>query len=88
MTTLRKFVNNLEASVATLKDTPSSEEFFQLIRAININTAQLLTALDSANPENLAKIQQHSALGIQDYGAFVDLGGIDGLLHITDMAWR
>ena len=23
-----------------------------------------------------------------EYGAFVDLGGIDGLLHITDMAWR
>jgi len=25
---------------------------------------------------------------ITDYGAFVDLGGIDGLLHITDMAWK
>ncbi len=25
---------------------------------------------------------------ITDYGAFVDLGGIDGLLHITDIAWR
>ena len=25
---------------------------------------------------------------ITDYGAFVDLGGIDGLLHITDLAWR
>ncbi len=25
---------------------------------------------------------------ITDYGAFVDLGGVDGLLHITDMAWR
>ena len=25
---------------------------------------------------------------LTDYGAFVDLGGIDGLLHITDMAWR
>ncbi len=25
---------------------------------------------------------------ITEYGAFVDLGGIDGLLHITDMAWR
>lgn len=24
---------------------------------------------------------------ITDYGAFVDLGGVDGLLHITDMAW-
>jgi len=25
---------------------------------------------------------------ITDYGAFVDLGGVDGLLHVTDMAWR
>lgn len=25
---------------------------------------------------------------ITDYGAFIDLGGVDGLLHITDMAWR
>ena len=25
---------------------------------------------------------------ITDYGAFVDLGGIDGLLHITDLAWK
>ncbi len=25
---------------------------------------------------------------ITDYGAFIDLGGIDGLLHITDMAWK
>jgi small subunit ribosomal protein S1 len=25
---------------------------------------------------------------LTDYGAFIDLGGIDGLLHITDMAWR
>lgn len=25
---------------------------------------------------------------ITDYGAFIDLGGIDGLLHVTDMAWR
>ncbi len=26
--------------------------------------------------------------GITDYGAFIDLGGLDGLLHITDIAWR
>src|SRR5690625_7247055 len=25
---------------------------------------------------------------LTDYGAFLDLGGIDGLLHITDMAWK
>jgi len=41
----------------------------------------------------LAELQEgNSAKGIvknlTDYGAFVDLGGIDGLLHITDMAWK
>src|SRR5438105_8596576 len=25
---------------------------------------------------------------LTDYGAFIDLGGIDGLLHITDMSWK
>src|SRR6266849_45701 len=29
-----------------------------------------------------------TVMTITDYGAFVDLGGIDGLLHITDLAWR
>jgi small subunit ribosomal protein S1 len=29
-----------------------------------------------------------SVKNITDYGAFIDLGGIDGLLHVTDMAWR
>jgi len=33
-------------------------------------------------------IVQGLVKNITDYGAFVDLGGIDGLLHITDLAWR
>ena len=33
-------------------------------------------------------IVQGMVKNITDYGAFVDLGGIDGLLHITDLAWR
>ncbi|MFA5172246.1 MAG: 30S ribosomal protein S1 [Sulfuriferula sp.] len=41
----------------------------------------------------MANLQEGSVVkgvvkNITDYGAFVDLGGIDGLLHITDMAWR
>ncbi|MDR3299391.1 MAG: 30S ribosomal protein S1 [Candidatus Accumulibacter sp.] len=41
----------------------------------------------------LANLQEGSVVkgvvkNITDYGAFVDLGGIDGLLHITDLAWR
>jgi small subunit ribosomal protein S1 len=41
----------------------------------------------------LANMEEGSVLSgivknLTDYGAFIDLGGIDGLLHITDMAWR
>ncbi|MEK9896166.1 MAG: S1 RNA-binding domain-containing protein, partial [Burkholderiaceae bacterium] len=40
--------------------------------------------------ENLQEgaVVQGVVKNITEYGAFVDLGGIDGLLHITDMAWR
>jgi small subunit ribosomal protein S1 len=41
----------------------------------------------------LASMEEGSVLkgivkNLTDYGAFIDLGGVDGLLHITDMAWR
>ncbi|MCG8434592.1 MAG: 30S ribosomal protein S1 [Gammaproteobacteria bacterium] len=41
----------------------------------------------------LGNLQEGSSVkgivkNLTDYGAFVDLGGIDGLLHITDMAWK
>ncbi len=48
----------------------------------------------SADREALLENLQegHTAKGVvknlTDYGAFIDLGGIDGLLHITDMAWK
>ncbi len=32
-------------------------------------------------------ILEGTVKNITDYGAFVDLGGIDGLLHVTDMSW-
>ncbi|OGT89489.1 MAG: 30S ribosomal protein S1 [Gammaproteobacteria bacterium RIFOXYA12_FULL_61_12] len=40
--------------------------------------------------ENLEEGQEVTGVvkNLTDYGAFVDLGGIDGLLHITDMAWK
>ncbi len=40
--------------------------------------------------ENLQEGQVVTGIvkNLTDYGAFIDLGGIDGLLHITDMAWR
>jgi small subunit ribosomal protein S1 len=48
----------------------------------------------SAEREQLMEKLQEGAIlkgvvkNLTDYGAFVDLGGIDGLLHITDMAWK
>ena len=43
--------------------------------------------------EIVAKLQEGDVVdgvvkNVTDYGAFVDLGGVDGLLHVTDMAWR
>nr|WP_298917827.1 30S ribosomal protein S1 [uncultured Algimonas sp.] len=34
------------------------------------------------------EVREGVVKNITDYGAFVDLGGIDGLLHVTDMSWR
>ena len=47
---------------------------------------------DRRRQETLSKIQETDTLSgtvknITDYGAFIDLGGLDGLLHITDMSW-
>ena len=48
----------------------------------------------SAEREELLKTLEEGATvtgvvkNLTDYGAFIDLGGVDGLLHITDMAWR
>ena len=53
--------------------------------------------MESANSaereELLANLEEGASLkgivkNLTDYGAFVDLGGIDGLLHITDMSWK
>jgi small subunit ribosomal protein S1 len=43
--------------------------------------AVIATLVEGANIKGIIK-------NITDYGAFVDLGGIDGLLHITDLAWK
>jgi len=46
-----------------------------------------------ARDEVLAKLSENQIIdgvvkNITDYGAFVDLGGLDGLLHVTDISWR
>jgi small subunit ribosomal protein S1 len=51
---------------------------------------QEFSAERSALMDNLAEgtVVKGAVKNLTDYGAFVDLGGIDGLLHITDMAWK
>ncbi len=55
--------------------------------------AVLEQANSAEREELLATLQEGMAVkgivkNLTDYGAFVDLGGVDGLLHITDMAWK
>ncbi|CAG0951193.1 30S ribosomal protein S1 [Burkholderiales bacterium] len=55
--------------------------------------AVLEASLGEERQKLLETLQEGSVVkgvvkNITDYGAFVDLGGIDGLLHITDLAWR
>ena len=51
---------------------------------------QEFSAERNALMDNLQEgaVVRGSVKNLTDYGAFVDLGGIDGLLHITDMAWK
>lgn len=59
-----------------------------------VSRRAVLEATQGAEREALLASLQEGAVvkgvvkNITDYGAFVDLGGIDGLLHITDLAWR
>ncbi len=59
-----------------------------------VSRRAVMEAANSAErDELLANLQEGMAVkgvvkNLTDYGAFVDLGGVDGLLHITDMAWK
>ncbi len=46
-----------------------------------------------ARRQKLAELKEGAVMrgtvrSVTDFGAFVDLGGVDGLLHVTDMAWH
>jgi small subunit ribosomal protein S1 len=59
-----------------------------------VSRRAVLEAENSAEREALLQTLQEGievkgiVKNLTDYGAFVDLGGVDGLLHITDMAWK
>ncbi|WP_271273381.1 30S ribosomal protein S1 [Aliamphritea hakodatensis] len=55
--------------------------------------AVLETAYNQEREKLLASLEEGQRVkgivkNLTDYGAFIDLGGVDGLLHITDMAWK
>lgn len=60
--------------------------FFMANRAVNgPRSEQRQITLNSLQ---VAQVIKGTVKNITNYGAFIDIGGIDGLLHITDMAWK
>jgi len=100
---IRAFLPGSLVDIRPVKDT-SPYEFkaleFKVIKLdrkrnnVVVSRRAVLEASQGAEREELLKTLQEGAVvkgivkNITDYGAFVDLGGIDGLLHITDLAWR
>ncbi len=80
-----------------LEDKPLEFKVIKLDQKRNnvvVSRRAVMEAVNSAEREELlANLEEGSVLkgivkNLTDYGAFVDLGGIDGLLHITDMSWK
>ncbi|MFN0038825.1 MAG: 30S ribosomal protein S1 [Burkholderiales bacterium] len=100
---IRAFLPGSLVDIRPVKDTNPYEgkqlEFkvIKLDRKRNnvvVSRRAVLEQTQGAEREALLSSLQEGAVvkgvvkNITDYGAFVDLGGIDGLLHITDLAWR
>ena len=100
---IRAFLPGSLVDVRPIKDTSPYEgktmEFkvIKLDRKRNNVVLSRRAVVEASQGEERAKliatlkegsIVQGTVKNITDYGAFVDLGGIDGLLHITDLAWR
>jgi small subunit ribosomal protein S1 len=83
--------------VAPLMHTPQPFQILKMDRRRGNIVVSRRTVLEESRAEQRHEIVANLAEGqviegvvknITDYGAFVDLGGIDGLLHVTDIAWR
>jgi small subunit ribosomal protein S1 len=100
---IRAFLPGSLVDVRPVKDTTpyeNKEMEFKVIKLdrkrnnVVVSRRAVLEATVGADRDALmANLKEGSIVkgvvkNITDYGAFVDLGGIDGLLHITDMAWR
>ena len=100
---IRAFLPGSLVDTRPIKDTSPYEgktmEFkvIKLDRKRNNVVLSRRAVVEASQGEERAKLMSNLKEGavvtglvknITDYGAFVDLGGIDGLLHITDLAWR
>ena len=100
---VRAFLPGSLIDVRPVRDTAHLEfkeldfKVIKLDRKRNNVVVSRRAVLESANSaerdELLTNLQEGQAVqgivkNLTDYGAFVDLGGVDGLLHITDMAWK
>ena len=100
---IRAFLPGSLVDVRPIRDTAhleGKELDFKVIKLdqkrsnVVVSRRAVLEAENSAEREALlGSLQDGSELkgvvkNLTDYGAFVDLGGVDGLLHITDMSWK
>ncbi len=100
---IRAFLPGSLVDVRPIRDTAhleNKELEFKLIKLdrprnnIVVSRRAIMEQENSAEREALletleeGKVVKGIVKNLTDYGAFVDLGGIDGLLHITDMAWK
>ncbi|WP_142811420.1 30S ribosomal protein S1 [Tepidiphilus olei] len=100
---LRAFLPGSLVDIRPMKDTTpieGKELEFKVIKIdrkrnnIVVSRRAVLEETMGEDREKLLESLQEGSIvkgvvkNITDYGAFVDLGGIDGLLHITDLAWR
>jgi small subunit ribosomal protein S1 len=100
---IRAFLPGSLVDLRPVKDTTPYEGKTMLFKVIKLDRKRnnvvvsrraVLEETAGAEREQLLSTLSEGAVvkgivkNITDYGAFVDLGGIDGLLHITDLAWR
>jgi len=100
---IRAFLPGSLVDIRPVKDTTpyeNKEMEFKVIKLdrkrnnVVVSRRAVLEESQGADRQSLLENLKEGAVvkgivkNITDYGAFVDLGGIDGLLHITDLAWR
>jgi small subunit ribosomal protein S1 len=83
--------------VTPLMNTPQPFQILKMDRRRGNIVVSRRSVLEESRAEKrseiVARLEEGQVIegvvkNITDYGAFIDLGGIDGLLHVTDMAWR